>query len=124
MLYRLAADALVGLHLAFVFFVVLGGFLALRWRRLAWVHAPAALWGAIIEFMGWVCPLTPLENHFRGLAGQGGYPGGFVEHYLIPLLYPADYTTGLRLTLGALVVVLNAVAYGLYFSRRPVRTSR
>ncbi len=123
MLYRLAADALVALHLAFVAFVVLGGFFAVRWRRLVWVHVPAALWGAIIEFMGWVCPLTPLENSFRRLAGQGGYQGGLVEHYVIPWLYPADYTVGLRLTLGALVVVLNAVAYGLYFRRRCVRST-
>ena len=118
MLYRFLADAVVGLHLAFVAFVVLGGFLALRWRRLAWVHVPAALWGAIIEFMGWVCPLTPLENQLRRLAGESGYHGGFVEHYVIPLLYPADYNATLRVTLGAFVVVLNAGAYWLYFRRR------
>lgn len=119
MLYRLLADALVALHAAFVLFVVSGGFLALRWRRLAWLHIPGALWGAIIEFMGWVCPLTPLENHFRRLAGEGGYQGGFIEHYLIPVLYPADYTLALRLTLGVLVVLLNAAAYALYFRKRP-----
>jgi len=117
-LYRLLADALVVLHLAFVAFVVLGGFCALRWRRLAWIHVPAALWGAIIEFMGWICPLTPLEIHFRHLAGEGGFQGGFIEHYLIPALYPVDYTLGLRITLGAIVVVLNGIAYWLYF-RRP-----
>ncbi|HLB36987.1 MAG TPA: DUF2784 domain-containing protein [Gemmatimonadales bacterium] len=119
MLYRLAADLLVVLHLAFVVFVVLGGFFALRWRQIAWAHVPAALWGAIIEFMGWVCPLTPLENHFRRLAGEGGYHGGFIEHYVIPALYPADYTLGLRIALGVMVVVLNGIAYWLYFSRRP-----
>lgn len=118
MFYRLIADALVALHATFVLFVVTGGFLALRWRRLAWFHVPTALWGAIIEFMGWVCPLTPLENHFRGLAGETGYEGGFIEHYLIPVLYPADYTLALRLTLGALVVLLNAAAYTLYFRKR------
>jgi len=117
--YRLAADLLVVLHLAFVVFVVLGGFFALRWRQIAWAHLPAALWGAIIEFMGWGCPLTPLENHFRRLAGEGGYPGGFIEHYVIPALYPADYTLGLRIALGVMVVVLNGIAYWLYFSRRP-----
>ncbi|MBI2072189.1 MAG: DUF2784 domain-containing protein [Gemmatimonadetes bacterium] len=84
MRYRFVADVLVVLHVAFVAFVVVGGFLALRWRRLAWLHLPAAVWGAIIEFMGWVCPLTPLENHFRRLAGEGGYQGGFIEHYVIP----------------------------------------
>ncbi|MBI3082692.1 MAG: DUF2784 domain-containing protein [Gemmatimonadetes bacterium] len=118
MRYRFVADVLVVLHVAFVAFVVVGGFLALRWRRLAWFHLPAAVWGAIIEFMGWVCPLTPLENHFRRLAGEGGYQGGFIEHYVIPALYPADYTLGLRIMLGALVVGLNALAYSLYFRRR------
>jgi len=118
MVFRLLADAFVAVHVAFVLFVAAGGFLALRWRRLAWFHVPAALWGAIIEFMGWVCPLTPLENHFRRLAGEGGYQGGFIEHYVIPALYPTDYTLGLRIMLGAIVVVLNGVAYGLYFRRR------
>lgn len=118
MLYRAVADLLVALHGAFVLFVVAGGFLALRWRRLAWVHVPAALWGALIEFMGWVCPLTPLENHFRRLAGETGYPGGFIEHYIIPVLYPAGYTVGLRLALGTIVIALNGVAYWLYFRRR------
>ena len=83
MLYRLAADTLVLLHLAFTVFAVVGGFLAWRWPRVAWIHIPAAVWGALIEFMGWVCPLTPLENHFRRLAGEAGYAGGFLEHYVI-----------------------------------------
>jgi hypothetical protein len=115
---RLLADLLVVFHALFVLFVVVGGFLALRWRRLVWLHVPAALWGAGIEFMGWVCPLTPLENHLRRLAGEAGYAGGFVEHYLIPTLYPAHYTLGLRLTLGALVVALNGIAYAQYFRSR------
>jgi hypothetical protein len=118
---RFLADLLVVLHALFVLFVVAGGFLALRWRRLAWLHVPAALWGAAIEFMGWICPLTPLENQLRRLAGEAGYQGGFVEHYLIPTLYPTDYTLALRLTLGALVVVLNGLAYTLYLK---VRRSR
>lgn len=117
MLFRLLADAVVLFHAAFVCFVVAGGFLALRWRRLAWLHVPAALWGAVIEFMGWICPLTPLESRLRLLAGEAGYQGGFVEHYLIPTLYPAHYTVGLRLALGALVVALNGAAYWLYFRR-------
>lgn len=90
---------------------MLGGFLAWRWRRVAWVHLPAALWGALIEFMGWVCPLTPLENRFRALAGQAGYQGGFIERYLIPVMYPEDWTVGLRIVLGSLVVAVNLVAY-------------
>ncbi len=119
MFARLAADTLVGLHFGFVAFVVLGGFLAWRWRSLIWAHAPVVLYGALIEFVGWTCPLTPLENHFRRLAGESGYQGGFIEHYLIPLLYPVDYTMGLRVTLGLLVVALNVVAYGMLFRPRP-----
>ncbi len=117
MLYRLLANMVVILHVGFVVFVVLGGFLVWRWQRVAWVHVPAALWGAAIEFVGWVCPLTPLENYFRRLAGQAGYAGGFVEHYVIPMLYPTDWTPSLRIVLGSLVVLVNVLAYGLYFWR-------
>jgi hypothetical protein len=109
----------VVVHLGFVMFVVLGGFLAWRWRLLIWAHAPVVLYGALIEFIGWTCPLTPLENHFRRLAGESGYQGGFIEHYLIPLLYPVHYTMDLRVTLGLLVVALNVVAYGVLFRPRP-----
>jgi hypothetical protein len=111
---RIAADTLIALHFAFVVFVVVGGFLAWRWRRLIWVHAPVVLWGALIEFVGWTCPLTPLENHFRRLAGESPYQGSFIEHYILSVLYPVDYTLALRVTLGVLVVALNAVAYGVY----------
>jgi hypothetical protein len=116
--YRLIADSLVLFHLTFILFVVTGGFLAWRWRRLVWIHGPVAVWGALIEFVGWVCPLTPLENHFRVLAGQSGYEGGFVEHYLIPLIYPADWTFALRVLLGSLVVATNGVAYMVLWKRR------
>ncbi|HEY6839418.1 MAG TPA: DUF2784 domain-containing protein [Geobacteraceae bacterium] len=88
MLYSILADLGVLHHGAFVLFVVGGGFLVIRWPRLAWIHIPAALWGATVEFTGWICPLTPLENHFRLLAGDEGYSGGFIAHYLVPLLYP------------------------------------
>src|SRR5207253_3989710 len=89
MLYRLLADCVVLLHVAFVVFVVLGGFLTWRWRGVVWAHVPCALWGIAIEYGGWVCPLTPLENALRARAGLEGYAGGFVEHYVIPVLYPA-----------------------------------
>lgn len=112
MFYRLAADALLGIHLLFVAFVVAGGFLTWKWRKAAWVHVPCALWGALIEFAGWICPLTPWENRLRQAAGQAGYSGGFIEHYLIPVLYPGGLTRGIQIALGALVVVLNLVAYG------------
>lgn len=119
--YRLAADALVALHLGFVLFVVLGGFLTWRWPRLAWIHAPVAVWGAIIEFAGWICPLTPLENMLRRQAGQAGHDGGFIEHYIIPLIYPPGLTPAMQIALGVLVVALNVVAYGGYFHRKRKR---
>ncbi len=118
MLYRLAADTVVFLHFAFTVFVVLGGFLAWRWRKLAWIHVPAAVWGAFIEFAGWICPLTPLENHFRRLAGEAGYTGGFIEHYLLPVLYPRGLTPTIQIILGIIVVVVNGYAYWVYFRRR------
>jgi hypothetical protein len=109
--YRLLADLVLTLHLLFVLFVVLGGLLALRWPRVAWLHLPAAVWGALIEFAGWICPLTPLENWLRGLAGEGGYRGGFIEHYMLPVLYPAGLTRGVQLGFGVLVVALYVAGY-------------
>ena len=116
--YLLIANLLVLLHLAFVGFVVLGAFLVLRWPPLGWIHLPCALWGALIEFAGWVCPLTPLENRFRQLGGQAGYAGGFVEHYLLPVLYPQNLTRPVQVALGTLVLILNAAAYERLWRRR------
>lgn len=113
----LAADALVVLHLAFVAFVVLGGLLVLRWPWLAWVHVPAAIWGAWIEVAGWICPLTPLENRLREEAGQQGYATSFVEHYLLPVLYPAALTREVQWLLGGLVIAVNAVVYIVVWRR-------
>lgn len=114
-LARLLADLVVGVHFAFVLFVVLGGLLVLRWRALAWLHLPAALWGAAIEFAGWICPLTPLENHLRRLAGQAGYSGGFVENYILPVLYPAGLTRGVQIGLGVAVFAINTAVYTWVF---------
>ncbi len=111
----LLADALVLLHLLFVAFVVAGGFLLPRWPRLAWLHLPAAAWGAFIEFSGGICPLTPLENHLRVLGGGSAYSGDFVERYLLPVLYPSALTPMLQQWLGWLVVAVNAVAYALAY---------
>lgn len=111
----------VGLHFLFVAFVVAGGFLAWRRPRLAWVHVPAAIWGALIEFLGWICPLTPLENHFRRLAGDAGYAGGFIEHYLIPVIYPAGLTPAIQVALGIAVLAVNGVAYGMLLRRLRTR---
>ncbi len=118
MLYRVAADTLVLVHLAFIFFVVVGGFLAWRWRRLAWIHLPVACWGVLIEFSGWVCPLTPIENDLRRLAGDVGYAGGFIEHYVIPIVYPSELTLGIQIGLGVLLLLLNGFAYSVYYIRR------
>ena len=117
MLYCILADALVLVHFAFVVFVVLGGFLALRWPKAAWLHLPAACWGAYIEFSGGICPLTPLEVRLRQAGGEAGYSGGFVEHYVIPLLYPAELTTGIQVLLGVIVILANALVYGFVLWR-------
>jgi hypothetical protein len=117
MLYRLLADAVVLIHSAFVLFVVLGGLLALRWPRAAWLHLPAALWGAGIEFAAGICPLTPLENHWRRLGGEAGYRGGFVEHYVLPALYPEGLTREVQLVLGIFVLLLNLVVYAIVWRR-------
>src|SRR3954468_21770064 len=111
MIYRLLADGVVALHLGFVLFVVLGGLLTLRWPRVAWVHLPAAVWGAFVEFSSTICPLTPLENHFRRLGGEAGYSGGFIAHYMLPVLYPAGLTKGIQIALGVFVVLLNVTVY-------------
>lgn len=117
MLYRVLADGVVVVHAAFVGFVMVGGFLAWRWRAVAWAHLPAALWGAAIEYGGWICPLTPLENALRARAGLQGYRGGWVEHYLIPLVYPAGLTRPTQALLGTLVVLVNVIAYGVLVRR-------
>lgn len=112
MVNRILADILVLFHLAFVAFVVAGGVLVLRRPRWAWVHLPVAIWGAIVEFGGLVCPLTHMEVRLRILGGEAGYSGGFVEHYLLPVLYPSGLTRGHQLVLGFLVVVMNLAIYG------------
>jgi hypothetical protein len=116
--YRLAADLLVVLHVFFVVFVVLGGLLALRWPRAAWLHVPAAVWGALIEFTGCICPLTPLENRLRRAGGEAGYSGGFIEHYVVPSLYPSGMGRTSQVVLGGLVVALNLAIYGWLLRRR------
>jgi hypothetical protein len=113
----LLANTLVLLHLAFILFVMAGGLLVAWKPRLIWLHLPAVIWGALIEFMGWICPLTPLENHFRRLAGETGYEGGFIEHYLLPLIYPETLTAATQYILGALVLSTNTLIY-LWLWRR------
>ena len=118
MLWRALADTLVVAHLAFVGFVVGGGFLTWRWPRLVWVHLPALLWGAGIELASGICPLTPLENLLRRRGGEAGYAGGFVEHYLLPTLYPDGLTPRIQTVLGVGVLLLNTLAYAVVLRRR------
>lgn len=111
MIYRILADLVVVLHFLFVLFVVFGGVLVVARPRLAFIHIPIALWGAGIEFASGLCPLTPLENWLRRRGGEQGYSGGFIEHYLIPVLYPAGLTRTVELVLGVTVLVVNAFFY-------------
>jgi hypothetical protein len=113
----LLADLVLVLHLGFVLFVVLGGLLALRWRWAPAIHLPAALWGVYIEASGGMCPLTPLENALRQSAGESGYAGGFIEHYLMPVLYPSWLNLPTQIVLASLVVIINAIIYGFAWRR-------
>jgi hypothetical protein len=122
-MYGLLADLVVGLHVVFVAFVVLGGLLVLRWPRVAYLHLPAAVWGAAIEFVGWTCPLTPLENWLRRRAGDSGYSSGFIENYLLPVLYPSALTRDIQLVLGLFVIVINLAIYGYVWRRRHLSKS-
>ena len=116
-MYRILADATVLLHLLFIAFMVMGGALALRWPRLAWLHLPLAAWGMLVQWMSWICPLTPLENWFRAAGGGTAYPGGFVEHYLVPILYPVAAGPRFHLILGFAVLATNAAIYGVLLGR-------
>ena len=112
MFYKLAADAVVLLHLGFVLFVVAGGLLVFKWRWIALLHLPAVVWAVLLEFCGWLCPLTPLELSLRETGGQAGYSGGFIEHYILPVLYPVELGTTLQIAMGSFVVVINVALYG------------
>ena len=126
MLYRLLADLVLIVHLLFIAFVVAGGFAAIRWPRLAWAHVPCFVWGALIEFAGWICPLTPLEVRLRIASGQAGYSGGFIERYLLPIIYPGALNREIQIWLGLSVLALNAVAYAwlVHRLRRRARSGR
>jgi uncharacterized protein DUF2784 len=118
MLLHAAADLVVLIHLGFIVFVVFGGALARRWRWIPWVHLPAVVWGVLLEFCGWICPLTPLENWLRHTGGVSEYSGGFVERYVLPVLYPAVLTREVQVALGLFVCLVNA---GIYLRLRRVR---
>lgn len=116
--YGALADVVVALHFVFVLFVLFGGLLVLRWRWVLWLHLPAAVWGALISFAGWICPLTPLENWLRREGGAGGYQGGFIEHYILPVLYPRGLTRGVQVALGLIVLGVNLWVYWRVFRVR------
>lgn len=118
MIYRIAADCILLLHLAFTLFAVLGGVLVLRRPSLLWLHLVAVLWGVTIEWADWICPLTPLENFLRERGGEAGYAGDFIEHYVALFLYPENLTIELRYLLGLGLVVVNLMIYGYIFLAR------
>jgi len=117
MLHQLAADAVLGLHFGFLLFVVLGGLLVLRRPRIAWLHLPALVWGTVVSLMGWVCPLTPLENYFRRLAGESGFSASFLEQYVTPIIYPDGLTREIQLIAGVSLPLWNLSVYGLVLWR-------
>jgi hypothetical protein len=123
-MYAALADGLVLFHLMFIVFAVLGAFLVIRWKWLIWLHVPASLWALYVEWSGKICPLTPLEISLRQKAGQSGYTGGFVEHYVLPIVYPESLTRDTQLVLGLIVLAINLLGYGylwMKFSRRGKR---
>jgi len=117
MFYRLSAEAVVLLHFSFIAFVLFGALLALRWRWVVVAHLPAAAWGCFIELTGRICPLTYVENYLRSRAGQSGYSQGFIEHYLLPVIYPAGLTRQVQFVLAGAVVIVNVVTYGWLLRR-------
>lgn len=111
MWFRVLADAVLVIHLAFIAFVVFGGLIVLRWPRFAWLHLPAAFWGVFIEFSGRICPLTPLENWLRVRGGERGYAGGFIDHYITSLIYPDGLTRTMQIGIGLFVLAFNVFVY-------------
>lgn len=111
MIYSILADALLILHLLFIIFVVIGALLVLKWRWLVFLHIPAVSWGILVEFNHWICPLTPMENRLRHAAGNTGYESEFIEHYLIPVIYPAGLDNASQILLGSFVMLINILIY-------------
>src|SRR6266542_362228 len=122
MIFHVLADLVVAFHGAYVVFVLFGALLALRWPWVLWVHLPNAIWGVLIEYAGWVCPLTPLENSLRAKAGEAAYSGGFIDHYVLRVLYPGGLTSRVQIVLGSFALVVNLLAYALLI--RQVRARR
>lgn len=113
MLYRYLADSIVVAHLLFVVYAIFGGLLVLKWKYSVFLHIPALLWATVVEANGWICPLTPLENRLRLAAGEGGYAGGFVDNYVLPVLYPENLSRPDQVVLAILLVTINIIIYAL-----------
>ena len=123
-MYNVLANAIVLAHFLFIAFVICGGLLVIRWPRLAVVHLPAAVWGAVVEIFGWVCPLTPLENHFRLLAGNSSYSGDFIARYLLPVIYPENLTATMQQVFGGFVIIINLIFYTIAIQKLQSRRHR
>lgn len=121
MFYRISAEAVLLVHFAFIVFVLFGAALAVRWHWIVALHLPAAAWGFFVEITGRICPLTYAENYLRNRAGQTGYSQGFIEHYLLPVIYPAGLTQQIQFVLAGVVVLVNLLAYGWLLHRRASR---
>ena len=113
MLFSLLADLTLIIHLLFILFVIFGALLVLKWRWIMWLHVPCAIWGALIEFYHWICPLTHVEVYFRQMANETGYTGGFIAYYLVPVIYPPGLTPAIQIALGVMVLLINLILYSL-----------
>ena len=111
MIYSLLADMVLLMHFLFIIFVIFGGLLTIKWKRAVWFHLPLLMWGVLIEYVGWICPLTPLENYLRTQGGGSGYDSSFIEYYLLPVIYPGNLTREIQLLLGTLLIFINIVVY-------------
>jgi Protein of Unknown function (DUF2784) len=107
------ADLVLVVHALFIVFVILGGLIVLKWHKALWIHIPSALWGALIEFFGWICPLTYLENYFRVIGKGDSYESSFIQHYLLPVIYPPGLTTDIQILLGSIVIIINIIIYSI-----------
>jgi hypothetical protein len=114
----LTADAILLIHFAWIGFAIFGALAIFRWRWLIWVHPPVLAWSTLVMLAGWLCPLTPLELYFRELAGEQGFDGGFIEHYIASLIYPAGLTRGVQIGLGLALAGFNALVYAALFQYR------
>jgi hypothetical protein len=116
-MFSILADTVVVIHFAFILFVMFGALLNIWWQKIVWIHLPALVWGSLIELFSLICPLTPLENYFRQLAGTNDYSGGFIENYLVPLIYPADLTPEVQWVLGIALIIFNLFIYAYLWRR-------